>query len=272
MKKSLLFTCLIIFPLFCFSQTDSTKRETSVVFFGAEPVQSKVNNYNGQALKIGILELISGLYGVYYEKEFSDIFGAQVGGGLTGRNFLYGITADLDEDAAAQNSTNYPSPGYEDIFDADYQYGDRDAKIGYFFAAMPKFYFDEDGFDGPYFALNFQYRRYNYVAYGTVPNVVNSNYSYEEGGLTSGGNDIDEFENQVILGLAYGGQSTNTKTILDYHTSIGFRKVTGERRDLGYRIDNITGSRQLLVQKREVDKMKFFFEIGFKIGLWWSKD
>ena len=90
--------------------------------------------------------------------------------------------------------------------------------------------------------------------------------------LISGSNDINEFEKQTILALRWGYQSMNDKTILDYYVGIGIRNYSGERRDLGNVVDG-TGSNLLTVapSPRETKGSKFFFEVGFNVGLWWEK-
>jgi hypothetical protein len=67
------------------AQTDTTKTGTKVIFFGKDHSKPVVT-YNSSALKFGLLDIASGLYGLHYEHEFSDIFGIMAGGGITGRN------------------------------------------------------------------------------------------------------------------------------------------------------------------------------------------
>jgi hypothetical protein len=240
------------------SQSDTARRETTVIFFGSEREAEKSNSkYDANAVKLGIFEMIQGMYGLSYERELSDIFTVQGGLGLTGRNWTYGLMgADgLGPGAEDQKSTYF---GDNDYTDEDYDYRSRKAKMGYYVTVMPKFYYaDEDGMDGSYLALNFQHRRYNYEAFGTVN-------SYAE--FTSG-NNIKEFENQTILSLAWGSQNLNDKTAIDYHIAAGIRSINGERRDLG---NDANGGLVIAPSPRKTSGSYFFLEIGLKVGLWWK--
>lgn len=254
---------ILCIPSLLLAQSDSARKETTVIFFGSEVAAERTNSkYEANAVKLGIFEMIQGLYGFSYERELSDIFTVQGGLGLTGRNWTYGVLGSdgMGPGSADQNSNAFTD---NDNFDNDYDYKSRRVKPGYYVTLQPKFYFaDEDGMDGSYFGLNFQYRRYNYEAYG----IVNS---FEE--FQSGNNNIDEFEKQTILALSWGYQSMNDKTIVDYHIAAGLRSINGERRDTGTIIDGFGNSTLVVAPNpRETSGSFFFCEIGLKVGLWWK--
>ena len=256
---------MIILPTFTMAQSDSAKKETTVIFFGSEAAASKSDSkYDANAVKLGIFEMIQGLYGFSYERELSDLFSIQAGLGLTGRNWTYGV---LGSDGLGPGSAEQSSPTFtyeKDYIDEDYDFKSRKAAPGFYIALQPKFYYaDEDGMDGTYLGLNFQYRRYNYDAFGTLTN------DYAE---FKSGNDIREFEKQTILALSWGYQNMNEKTVIDYHIAAGIRNINGERRDLGYVYNPSIGSDELTVSSatRSTSGGYFFFEMGLKVGMWWK--
>src|SRR5437868_3319614 len=84
----------IIFVLFCFafisnlySQSDTAKTGTKVIFFGHSH-DSEPLIYNRNAIKTGLTDILSGLYGLHYERELGEYFTIQAGGGITGCNFM----------------------------------------------------------------------------------------------------------------------------------------------------------------------------------------
>jgi len=268
MKKRLIIILYLISPcIHSYGQTDSSKSQSTVIYFGdgSQTADANANkNYSASAVKLGIFSVVSGLYGGYYEREFSDLFSIELGAGITGRNWVYGIMSG-EEGFGGKPQTSSFFISDNDIVDEDYNYTSRECKPGFFVSATPKFYYaDEDGMDGSYLGFNFQYRRYNYTAYGEVDPLDQSNF-------TSSSEDLDEFENQTILSLRWGYQNLNDKTIIDYFTGIGIRNFKGERRDLGYAPPPTDNLVIIAPELRNTKGTKFFFEVGMNIGLWWDK-
>ncbi|MFM7080108.1 MAG: hypothetical protein ACKOYC_10015 [Bacteroidota bacterium] len=90
-------TALCLTHTYSFSQTDSSQNKPTVIFFGdgSSPAEENKNKkYEASAVKVGVFGLVSGLYGLNYEREFSDLFAVEVGAGITGRNWVYGLLAD----------------------------------------------------------------------------------------------------------------------------------------------------------------------------------
>ncbi|MFM7054921.1 MAG: hypothetical protein ACKOX7_09270 [Bacteroidota bacterium] len=250
-----------------FGQTDTSKSNTTVVYFGDGSSTAEENSnkkYDASAVKLGVFSLVSGLYGLNYEREFSDLFAVEVGTGLTGRNWVYGLLAGEEGFGSKPQTSEYFDETL-DIYDNDYDYAARESKVGFFLTATPKFYYaDEDGMDGSYLGFNIQYRRYNYTAYGEVA-------TSDPADITSSDKDIKEFENQTILALRWGYQNMNDKTIIDYFVGIGARNYKGERRDIGS-VDTPNGSIYTIAPEPRNNKgTRLFFEVGMNIGLWWDK-
>lgn len=263
MKTQIYKLILITFLMstsFSYAQNDSLRNSTTVVLFGNGPDSIDFRNnkkYNASAVKFGVIEVTQGLYGLWYERELSSIFSIQVGAGVTGRNYTYGLIT-LDETEELQSSPNFDTEA--DIEDDDYVYMDRKSKTGYFFTVMPKFWYSlEDGMEDGYFAINFQHRNYKYLAYGSYQSNLDR--------FTSGPFDVEEFESQNIIALTWGSQVLKNKVCIDFCSSIGGRFFKGERRDSGYNnADNI------IIGKlpRKTSGTKIFFEVGLKLGLWFD--
>lgn len=218
--------------------------------------------YRASAVKLGIFDFATGLYGFHYEHELSSIFSIQAGGGLTGRNYAQGLIHSDDDINSQPSSNNLPES--ERIPDNYYKYAGRTSKLGYFVVAQPKFYFEEDGFDGPYFGFCFQYRRYNFTAANVDPSSTSNAFVFVNE------NSFAEFENQTIVALAYGKQDTNQKTILDWSCSIGLRNLNGERRDVWLYVDPNTGNSTATAYTNKVSMSQLYFDVSLKIGLFWT--
>jgi hypothetical protein len=264
--KNLILILFIFAYIRAFGQTDTISR--GPVLYGDLNAKGEktADQYNAHAIKIGLLEITSGMYGLTYEKELNDFLGIQAGVGLTGRNFLYGLGLTGAAEKSQQKSSNFPEgvPYVSDQYDNYYKYDDREARMGFYLLAEPKLYIHEYGFDGPYFGLNIQYRRYNYLAYATLPGD-----EYIEGRLLSGPNDIDEYENQLIAAINYGGQAAHRKTIVEYFIGLGVRNVKGLRRDVGY-INDAAANRQVMVLSQNIRASRIFMQLGLRAGLWWK--
>src|ERR1700722_3888865 len=90
-----------------FSQADSSKTGTKVIFFGANR-NKEAKVYNGNAIKLGLADIASGLYGLHYEHELSEIFSIQVGGGLTGHNYIqFAFDEAIDDKSDKKNTNTY---------------------------------------------------------------------------------------------------------------------------------------------------------------------
>jgi hypothetical protein len=284
MKKILTIILLFAAANSLFSQADSTKTGTKVIFFGANRTKDP-KAYNGSAIKLGLADIVSGLYGLHYEHELSDIFSIQVGGGLTGHNYSEGWIYDgLDNPPTVQknNTLLMPASSYmlsntTDLGDNYWDFTNRTSSLGYFIEIQPKFFLTEDGFDGGYFGINFQYRRYNFSAsnVNSTPIVTNS-----------GGNSIDynsvnyitatpmsEYQNETIFAISYGYQWTGAKTIIEESISVGLRNISAQRRDI-WSVTTTDGNGNYYTapyaQLSSYSASQFYIDFTIKIGLWWA--
>jgi len=260
-----------------FSQaSDSSKTGTKVIFFGSNRTK-EAKTYNGNAIKFGVADIAAGLYGLHWDHELSDIFSIQVGGGLTGHNYMEGFINDAFKDhplstsgstysGAALNSNQKAT----EIGDDNWSYANRSSNSGFFVEIVPKLFLTEDGFDGGYFGLNFQYRRYNYSADNVSPITTSDNsVTY------TSSNPIPEYQNETIFAVCYGYQWTGEKTVVEEAFSLGLRNYSGMRRDV-WNISTApsgplgTGSTTYynVAQLSPTSGSQFYFEWTLKIGLW----
>src|SRR5688572_22871100 len=120
MKNLILFISLLV-PVICLAQQDSTSRTISKVYFGNSPENAV--NYNANSLKLGIFDIVSGKYGVYFEKEISDYFSIEAGTGLTGMNFaasVYSEAIEGEDKDGIQTSPNFSAE--LDIYDENFDF------------------------------------------------------------------------------------------------------------------------------------------------------
>ncbi len=268
------FISILIIALLCsiciFAQQDSIKRTTTTVIFGSSPAGEKgFSKYNSNAIKLNILGLFSGMGGLNYERELSRIYSVEVGAGITFCNMSGNIWQNLliDEDEAGEQK----SPNFEvslDAQDEDYEFDRRKTKIGTYLTVMPRYYYQEDGFDGNYIGINFQRRTYRYEAFGVDSSVS----TYGNFTFINGPGNRREFEKQTIIALCWGFTKISKSTLLDFYTSCGVKSIKAERIDVGY-IEGIPFDPPTEVigsKMRVINKTSIFFEVGCRFGFWWK--
>lgn len=254
MKKIFIWIVLALFSRPIYSQQDSVSN-SSIVFLGKEKNFNKYV-YNSSAVKFGLIDMISGLYGLHYEREWGSIFSTQFGGGFTGRNFTQGLFNEVESD-----ESNNIVMGGADILDSYYNYVNRSSSLGYFFAVEPRFFPNEDGFDGGFISFALSYRRYNYTADNVVSEL--SDYRFVKT------DPLSEHENQLITTIGFGHQSTGSKSIIGYDLNIGIRNISGLRRDL-WMVPDQNGNLYATALLNEYKKSQFFISVSLKIGIFWK--
>lgn len=254
MKFFFIWVVFSLLSSYLYSQKDSTSKST--IYLGQDRNFTKYV-YNRSAVKLGIIDMISGLYGLHFEREWGSIFSTQIGGGLTGRNFTQGLLDEVESDG----SNNFV-PGGVDIFDSYYNYDNRSPAVGYFIELEPRFYPKEDGFDGTFISFAISYRRYNYTADNIE--LESTDYHFVKT------DPISEYENQIITTIGFGQQSTGSKSIIGYDLNIGIRNISGHRRDL-WMIPDQSGNLYATALLNDVKESQFFLSVTLKIGIYWRK-
>lgn len=271
MKSCIFLVIIILIPSSILAQTDSVKHSSSVILFGKGAYGTKQERYGANAVKLNLTALFSGLYGLHYERELNQAFSIEAGLGLTGRNFVGNAlrkAIELDKDVLSQASPNFTEEF--DEYDDDFDFKSRDAKIGFFVSALPRFYFGvQDGFDGAYVGLNIQYRKYVFEAYPLDPSAP----QYSGDIKFKKGSNYSEFETNLVLAVIIGNQFLFDKAVGDMFIGLGINIIQGERRDIGYVKNPSSLSPDIAVigtQPREVSQLFPYFEIGYKIGVFWK--
>lgn len=126
--------------------------------------QSKTTNY--YALKTDVFDYINGNFNIYCEKAFTDLFGIEIGLGLTSKNILYTILSNPDMNSTNQEflwSGKSSNPSH--IFDNNDYSWTYHTELNYGFAysasVCPKFYLSQDPIEGSYIGLQMSYRKHN---------------------------------------------------------------------------------------------------------------
>jgi hypothetical protein len=274
---------IVTIVIFCaaltsaYSQADSSKTGTKVIFFGANR-NKEAKVYNGNAIKFGLMDVASGLYGLHYERELSEIFSIQAGGGLTGRNYVeFGVNEALTDLSSQKYNNTYSGTfqsGYntaKDIGDDNNSFDNRTSNMGYFIEIQPKLFLSEDGFDGSYFGLNFQYRHYAFSASNIIPTIVSTNSEPDLSSVTyTTSSPLSEYQNETIIAVSFGHQWTGDKTIVEESISVGLRNISGERRDAFELSNSALSTSYPVAQLSPVSSSGFYFDFTLKIGLWWA--
>jgi hypothetical protein len=251
------------------AQIDSIKRSTTTILFGDGKIVDNSPRYKYNAIKINFLDFLVGKYGLYYESKLSNAFGIEFGGGITGRNIVgNGFRDVLFDENKKQNSPTFSAEN--DIVDNDYDFDSRESSMGYFFTLVPKWYYQKDqGLDGNYFALNLQFRRYNFDAYGIdTVNTIGAFINFSENVQK-----IKEFENNYVAGLAWGKQMQTGIITFDFLFSTGIVYMTGKKRDVGVieSSDPDIGIYPVTAKElREVSKIGLHIEAAIKFGFCWK--
>jgi hypothetical protein len=281
MFKGLSITALCIGCFFAAdAQVDSVSRNTTVIHFNKEnePIiltgneaagntqekSAKHKNqkpYYASALKAGILESLSGIYALSFEKEITDLISIEVSAGLTGRDFIGPLLSLNNDDPEAKPQHSKTFIAGNDIYDDDESTDTRKAALGFYAGIKPKLYFDDDGFEGGYLYINLQQRSNKYTAFGNV----------DFTGNLIPGNDIKELQHNITITLGSGIQKLFDKACVDYYGGIGIRSFNEERRDLGY-VTDASGIQSTAVgsRLRKESGTALYIELGLKIGLWWK--
>jgi len=277
MKKQLLLLAFCASFIQLIGQTDTSKKvDTKVIYFGHSFTKPTVS-YNSSAIKLGILDMSYGLFGLHFEHEFGEMFGIQVGIGATGRNYSSAIFAEeYGYQKSSNNFANSATIHYQadanDLFD----YSHRTTNSGYFFSITPKIYLNAEGMEGYYLGFTYQYRQYNFTASG-IDTTSNGIYAKDASGsaIYTDKYPIAEYENQSIFGITFGSQYLSNKTAIEFSMTGGIRNLSGVRRDVWtiYKYDsngNSIGSYPVAFTNNE-NTSQFYFDLSLKIGLWWGK-
>lgn len=235
-----------------FTTTKSTAKPKRTKMFDETDVRNIV--------KISPLSTFFGYVPIYYEKAISRSFSVQIGVGITKKNNIGdAIYTAVDEPENTSISSTYPltkivwnepinstTPDYRNNY-AAYGTKNRTTKSGFMFSIEPRYYFLQEGLNGPYIGFNYCKKRYNYIS-KTIETGFTNNVFTNDGGTFS------EYDKITDYSLSLGGQSTYYRFSLEYGGAIGVKSIRGRRYAITqYRGEFIDGSGILSFEKLAYD-------------------
>lgn len=245
MKKLLFF----VFALCCLYPAMGQNRNIIVLggkqAAGTKRYTKKV--YPSMAVKLAALNFISGNLPICFEKERNNV-ALLVGAGPTFRRFynsnLLGSLFDEGQEVYSWGKKDELYGVYNpfDSFEPSrqMQYG-----LGYYLVACPRYYYNEEGLDGPYIGVQVAVSQYNYKS-----------RNYYETAFDKEGR--DRFTDVMVLwGAQYGGD----RLVFEWFTGAGIRFRDQQRYAYGF-----DGSNNLVEGTASIKKASIRFELGMRIG------
>ncbi len=225
--KSCFFYCLLLVSIFT-SPLSAQKNDNDiqVIDFGADSEEdNNQREYKGLILKTNPISFVFGAQWLEMEKELTDYMGIQAGVGLRFRTMVgIGYNTIIEELDGESYSCNSPQWQY-DICDDYTDFSIRKAVAGPWLVVSPRFYYESDGFDGPYIAPVLRYSKARYKAQQV------DEFSSNEVRLA----DVwqNESERDIDIVVHYGYQSLHPRLTTEYFIGLGVRFNKSTRQDVG---------------------------------------
>jgi hypothetical protein len=172
-------------------------------------------------IKISPLSFIVGVIPIYYERAITNTFAIQAGLGITTKNYIRTAFLSAQRSNLGTVKTKW-SDGTDNTYSSLTTFDGNDYranKIGYFFAAEPRVYLNDEGLEGGF--IGFSMSRANYKFTHTRIN-PGSNV------LTFGSNTFSEYENINDFLVTFGSQTLYDKVSLEYNAGVGLRTIEGK--------------------------------------------
>jgi hypothetical protein len=224
-------------------------------YLRSETASEKGKKKKGQdnILKIAPLGFVTGAFPIYYERRINKFFSLQVGGGLTGKNYL----RDIIQKAAKVTDIAYPWGKNSDFTDAAeelFSFEYRKPGMGYMFSVQPRLYFESEAPDGAYVAFSYDYYHYNFSIPGLV---VENNKAIHNGSPKS------EYENLNDIMVHFGYQAIFDHLTFEPSGGFGLRSAKGSKYVALYdeSANQVTNEAFANYSQRI-----FSFSIGLKVG------
>lgn len=118
---------------------------------------------NFWSIRTEVLDYMNGTYSIFFEKNFKDWVGVDVGLGITGKNHVYALVDNIS--FGSDNHSFFWSPSSsnpdfllkENILVSSF---DNTYDLGYAISLTPKIYFKADPTEGAYIGLNLTYKNF----------------------------------------------------------------------------------------------------------------
>lgn len=259
-KKYFLVLILVTFAATHVNAQSAKQRKDSII----AAVYNQNKNINGKhrkkgkagqdnIIKVAPLGFVTGTFPIYYERKVNDFFSVQVGGGLTGKNYL----RDAFQKAAKITKITYPwadNSQYEDAAEELFSFNNRKPSIGYMFSVQPRLYFESEALEGAFVALSYDYYHYNFSIPGLV---VNNNQAVHKGASKS------EHENLNDIMVHFGYQALFDHLTLQPSGGFGLRSAKGSKYAATFDNSTNTISNEGFASYSQT---VFTFSIGIKVG------
>ena len=246
------------------AQDRNTSRDTSttvIIFNGGSSSSSSIKKRDDlNVIKISPLAFLSGKLPLNYERSITDLLSVQLGVGLTSKNYVGTAWLSALETSEASSGSNESvkvthsplPPGAIDESEALYGFETRIAKPGYLFTVQPRLYFDQEGVEGSFIGVAYEYYRYNYQ----VPTFTMGDDSYSAQGSL-----IDEFEKISDLMVYFGWQNVYDRLTFEYSAGVGKRSAKGSKYEAGYQDENFYSGMNRYT--RSVLNFQLSLKVGF---------
>jgi hypothetical protein len=235
-------TCFLLWSITAYTQED---KGTTIIFDDSNSgsYSSPAYSFTRNVFKFDFLPILSGDYTLFYERTFNSKIAAEVGLGVTGKNFMATLGKDLEIGYLAQ-VVNESSINYD---------LGHSAKLGL------RFYLAGYAPEEFYIQLQYAFRKYNYRYIYDDPTQINlPGPSDSEYATSTTFNEL-----RILFGTCI---FSSDNIVTDFFAGIGPKFRSREKLTLED-IENTNGSsfRQRLVSEKATDTV-FGFYLGWKIG------
>lgn len=228
------------------------KKGTEVIRMGPESTTRKTSFWSNSMLKTNIVSPLFGIGHIEFEKELTDFFSIQIGGGITFKKTI--LLNERIKEHFYDLSTSRDL-FLEDQFDFSENFNEphTSTKMGYLFSAAARFFVLGRGYEGFYISPTMEYRHYNFDAASIVPNrsTLLRNTKFRD----------ELYEKNTLLVVRLGQQNTFRWLAIDYYGGLGIMYINKHTQDLARNSQgHYTGN------LRTYNFSHFWPELGFKLG------
>jgi hypothetical protein len=232
MKTAYLSILIILSLVFNSYSQDSLRTSSTVITYtkvGSKRSKTPIEETKKNLFKIDPLAVIVGEIPLFYERMISPKFSFELLAGITHADYAF----DLINPSLTENT------------------GERSPLFGYTLGTAIKFYPSDDAYalEGPYFGLEFRYKRFNTELINTCNPQTNSISRFPESRKV--------FDGKLIGGYIW---HPGDNFIVETYAGVGIRTINID----GYACDG-SGPIDIFVQ-REIERQKLALTFGIRLG------
>lgn len=255
LRFSLISLLLTSFSVAVMAQKTKKKQsDVQVIKFDDEDEpEPDAKQYKGIIIKTSPVSFIAGRQMVEVEKQINGSMSVQFGVGATFAPVWEEYTTTLEEfnnDEGFCESTQWVQDICDDYSDPVY----RKVKTGALLSASMRFFFEDDGYEGSYFAPVLRYSTTRVDALTASGSTANG-WAY-----SSTETQAEKVTNFDIIGH-YGYQRLYPKLTTEYFLGLGLRFRNNTRQDLGFDAAGVLQNGERIFKDK-----RFRMEVGLRIG------